>query len=188
MSWLPDQVFLSLVHYPVYDRGGRVVTTSVTNLDIHDLSRLSRTFGLGGFYIIQPSPLQVELARRIIAHWDRGAGASYNETRKEAFSLIHMVPHISAMVDDIRDRTGGEATLVATTGRKFKGQVDYSLAREKIMKGLPAAILLGTGWGMEDSIIESSDIIIEPLVISSDYNHLSVRCAAAIILDRLFGK
>jgi len=51
----------------------------------------------------------------------------------------------------------------------------------------PFLILLGTGWGLTDEILARSDYILEPIEGDSDYNHLSVRSAAAIILDRLLG-
>jgi len=47
-------------------------------------------------------------------------------------------------------------------------------------------ILLGTGWGMPEELVSSCDYILEPILGPGDYNHLSVRNAAAIILDRLF--
>ena len=37
---------IALVHYPVLDRRGDVVTSAVTNLDVHDLARLSTTYVL----------------------------------------------------------------------------------------------------------------------------------------------
>jgi hypothetical protein len=32
-------VYLALLHYPVYDKNHQVVTTAVTNMDIHDIAR-----------------------------------------------------------------------------------------------------------------------------------------------------
>ena len=37
-------LYLALLHHPVYDKNGAVVTTAVTNLDVHDIGRLARTF------------------------------------------------------------------------------------------------------------------------------------------------
>jgi hypothetical protein len=52
----------------------------------------------------------------------------------------------------------------------------------------PFLILLGTGWGLTEAVIAESDYVLEPVAAVSDYNHLSVRSAAAIILDRLLGE
>ena len=49
-------------------------------------------------------------------------------------------------------------------------------------------VLFGTGWGLEDALIESCDGVLNPIRGADEYNHLSVRSAAAIILDRLFGE
>jgi hypothetical protein len=46
--------YLGLVHHPIKNKRGDVVTTSVTNLDIHDIARSARTFGFDGYYIITP--------------------------------------------------------------------------------------------------------------------------------------
>jgi hypothetical protein len=40
---------------------------------------------------------------------------------------------------------------------------------------------------LADGLLESADLLLEPIAAASDYNHLSVRAAAAIILDRLLG-
>ncbi len=183
-----SHIYMALVHHPVYDKGRRVVTTSITNLDLHDLSRLAKTFGLGGLYIVQPSHLQAELARRIIGHWEKGAGASYNETRRVAFAMIELVPSIEEMVKRVGEKTGREVRLVATTGRRHPGQVDYRQGKKILKDGSVSIIMFGTGWGLSDDLVTSSHMVLEPIVISDDYNHLSVRCAAAIIIDRLFGK
>ncbi len=51
----------------------------------------------------------------------------------------------------------------------------------------PVLIILGTGWGLTENIFSQSDYVLEAIEGASDYNHLSVRSAAAIILDRLLG-
>jgi len=183
-----SHIFLSLIHYPVYDKGRRVITTSVTNLDIHDLARLTRTFGFGGVYLVQPSRLQRELARRIIDHWDRGAGGEYNETRKEAFKTVSLVSSIEDMMSDLSKRVSEKVLTIATTARDFPGQERFDRVREELEGGGPAVVMFGTGWGLSDEIIASADRVLSPLIISREYNHLSVRCSAAIILDRLAGR
>jgi hypothetical protein len=36
-------LYLALLHYPVYDKDHKIVTTSITNMDIHDIARSART-------------------------------------------------------------------------------------------------------------------------------------------------
>lgn len=178
-------VYIALIHHPVHDKRKKVVTTSITNLDIHDLARLAKTFGLGGFYIVQPSKHQVTLAERIISHWETGAGARYNETRKVAFETVRMVPDVQEMVRSVQKKGGGTVRLVATTGKERPEQEGFEKVKKMLKDGASSIILFGTGWGLADELINTSDVVLEPIVICEDYNHLSVRCAAAIILDRL---
>jgi hypothetical protein len=51
--------------------------------------------------------------------------------------------------------------------------------------GPPELLLLGTGWGLAAEVLERVDDVLEPIAGSGPYNHLSVRTAAAIVLDRL---
>ena len=52
----------------------------------------------------------------------------------------------------------------------------------------PILLLFGTGYGMEQEHMNGFDYVLEPIYGPSDYNHLCVRSAAAIILDRLAGE
>ena len=52
----------------------------------------------------------------------------------------------------------------------------------------PLLLLLGTGWGLADHLIPSVTHVLTPIEGGSDWNHLSVRSAGAILLDRLFDK
>ena len=47
--------------------------------------------------------------------------------------------------------------------------------------------LFGTGWGMTEEIFDAADLVLAPINGCGDYNHLSVRSAVSIYLDRLFG-
>jgi hypothetical protein len=49
----------------------------------------------------------------------------------------------------------------------------------------PNLLVLGTGYGLADEMLERCDLLLEPIQGDDEYNHLSVRAAAAIILDRL---
>ena len=64
--------------------------------------------------------------------------------------------------------------------------IGYMELRNKIFSGnKPFLILFGTGWGLADDIIDSADYVLKPLKGFVKFNHLSVRSAAAVILDRL---
>jgi hypothetical protein len=51
----------------------------------------------------------------------------------------------------------------------------------------PFLLMFGTGWGMSDELMARADYVLKPINGPTDYNHLSVRAACAIILDRLRG-
>ena len=93
-------VSIALIHYPVLDKNGRLVATSVTNFDIHDLARTAKTFGVWRFYLVNPIAAQKWFARRIVYHWKEGFGAQYNPTRKEAVELVMLVDDLGQISED----------------------------------------------------------------------------------------
>jgi len=179
--------YLGLLHYPVYNRRGEIIVSAITNLDLHDLARLAKTYGARRFYVINPLTDQQSLAKSICRHWVSGYGAQYNKDRKEAMSLISVVPTLEASMAEIKDMEGEIPILMATDAGKDKGQrVNYKLAREIVASNGVVMILFGTAWGIAEWLIRKADYLLEPIFGVSHYNHLSVRTAAAITLDRLF--
>jgi tRNA (guanine37-N1)-methyltransferase len=83
-------------------------------------------------------------------------------------------------------RAGRAPTVVATAARPAPGALGYRALHARVPDG-PALIVLGTGWGLTDEVLAACDVRLAPVQASSDYNHLSVRSACAIILDRLYG-
>jgi len=182
-------VYLGLVHYPVYNKHGQVITTAITNFDIHDIARTARTYGLRRYFIIHPHPSQARLAQEIVSYWQEGYGAAYNPDRREAFSILTVVPSIETAVEEIALREGVPPLVVTTDARKYPNTVSYAALRQMIQQlERPLLILYGTGWGMEKTLMEGFDYILEPVYGAGDYNHLPVRAAVAIILDRLCGE
>ena len=182
------ELSLALIHYPVLDKGGRVITSSVTNLDLPDIARSAKTFGVRRFYVVHPTKVMRKLMRRICDHWASGFGYTYNQTRSEALNLISLVPDIDDVLLDIETQTGCYPKIIVTSARTAKNTVTFAAMRQALRRSdEPHLMLLGTGWGLTDEIIDRADYRLEPVTGSGDYNHLSVRGAAAIILDRLLG-
>ncbi len=182
-----QNTYLALLHHPVYDRARRIVTTSVVNMDIHDLSRCARTYDISRFFIVTPIPEQQLLVRKILDHWVEGYGAGFNPFRKEAFERTSVA---SDLDEAIRNIPGSDKKIcLVATGAALKGHlITYGELKKKIQSGREFyLILLGSGSGLADEIVERCDYLLEPIQGPGDYNHLSVRSAAAIILDRLFG-
>ena len=82
-----SNLYLGLVHYPIYDKRREIVASAVTNFDIHDIARCARTYGLGGCFVITPLESQVQLVDRIVRHWSGGGGGGLqSHTRRVALS------------------------------------------------------------------------------------------------------
>jgi hypothetical protein len=182
----PTGIHIALMHYPVYDRQERVIATALTTLDIHDMARLAKTYGVRGFHIVTPLRSQQALARRLIAHWVTGWGAHYNATRKEALALVKMAEDLEAVLKGIEAEEGCRAKTIATAARHYDQARPYSEMAALLRQegNIPYLILFGTGWGMTRELIAQCNYVLEPIE-GKEYNHLSVRTAAAIILDRL---
>lgn len=181
-------VYLGLVHYPMYNKNGEVIATAITNFDIHDISRTSRTYDIERYFVIHPHESQVVLAREMIEYWRDGYGGQYNPDRREAFSILELVPDIESAVNAIRKKEGVDPLIVTTDARQYSNTVSYGYIRSLIETGdKPCLVLFGTGFGMEKQVMSQFDYILEPIYGRSDYNHLPVRAAVAIILDRLLG-
>jgi hypothetical protein len=179
-------LYLALVHHPVYDKNGAVVTTAVTNMDVHDFGRLARTFGCRAFYVCTPVPTLRRLVDRIIRHWEVGPGAIYNETRKEALALVRQANDLDEAMTDVERETGTLPYLVGTSAREGGPRLAYpTLARRLREDPRPVLLVFGTGWGLTREVVDRLDALLEPIRGSGDYNHLSVRAAGAIVLDRL---
>jgi hypothetical protein len=178
----PAHAWVALVHHPVYDKHRRVVATALTNLDLHDIARSTRTYGLGGFFIVHPVAAQRDLATRIAAHW-LTEGAEKNDFRRQAIERIQVVPTLADARAHLEQSAGRPPLVVATAARSAPSTVGY---RELSHDG-PLLLVLGTGWGLTDEVMTACDARLSPLQPASDYNHLSVRSACAIILDRLYG-
>jgi len=183
------RLYIGLLHYPVYNKNYERIASSITNFDLHDLSRLAKTYGLKGFFVITPLEDQQRLADRILRHWTIGYGARYNRHRKEALELIKISSSIEESLKEIKDIEGEKPLIIATDASKQRVRsTTYAKAIEIIGSERVAILLFGTAWGLDKEIVDQADYILNPIEGGTDYNHLSVRTAAAIILDRLAGK
>ncbi len=181
-------VYLALVHHPVLNKQGDVITTAVTNLDIHDGSRISATYNLARYYIITPLYEQISLVHRIRSHWVDGSGATKTPTRGKALEKLVAARSLKEAYDEIMEEQGRPPVLIGTSARpKAHQHITYEALRQRIYtETQPFFIILGTGWGLAEEALEPKiDFYLPPIKGPSDYNHLSVRAAMAITIDRL---
>src|SRR5262245_13371006 len=115
----PSLTFVALVHHPVYDKHRRVVATALTNLDLHDIARSARTYGLSGFFIVHPVAAQRELAARIAAHWTGPGGAERNDFRRQAIERIHVVADLDEAERAIAERLSARSPSPPLPVRKI---------------------------------------------------------------------
>lgn len=177
---------VALVHHPVLDRRGDKVTSAVTNLDIHDLARTGRTYGVSRFYVVTPLTEQRQLVDRIIGHWREGYGANYNPDRAEALDLVTCTASLEEALADCHRQNGRQARPILTGAARTDG-VSFRQCRDLLEKQ-DLLLVLGTGWGLAPELFEQGWTVLDPVTGVGDYNHLPVRAAAAIMLDRLLGR
>lgn len=179
-------LYLALLHHPVLDKNGLIVTSAVTNMDVHDIARSARTYGVRGFYVATPVKTLHALVAKIIEHWETGYGSTYNETRKDALALVRLATDLDDVIISVEREAGARPVVIATSARPGSSRLSFSQLRRELEEAPePRLLLFGTGWGLAPVILDRVDALLEPVVGPSDYNHLSVRSAAAVILDRL---
>jgi len=182
-----SKVFVALLHYPVLNRNQEVITSSITSVDLHDIARSCRTYGVESFYCATPVEAQRAMVKKIVSHWLEGRSL-LDHPRIEAVKLIKIVGTLEDVVEDITSNTG-KRPIIAVTSARFTDGVSDKEIREKIMSGAfdgGFLLVLGTGYGLAQQVINKADIKMRA-ISCTDYNHLSVRSALAIYLDRLLG-
>lgn len=186
--YLSQGVYVMLVHHPVLNKDGKTVTSAVTGLDLHDISRSCMTYGINKFIVVTPLKSQQEMVCKIVNHWEK-ASEGLNPMRSEALSLLKAFDSIEDCLAWIEKKEKKKPLTVATTAKKRAGALPvFELKRILLERDLPVCILFGTSWGLADEVFSGVDVVLSPILGGKgDYNHLSVRSAVAILLDRLFG-
>ena len=181
-------LYIVLLHYPVYNKEGQIVTTAIANMDIHDIARLTKTYAANGFYIVNPISEQRNLAQQIIDHWKKGYGATFNKFRQAAFELTKIENSLLDVLTDISHETG-YAPKIVVTGANFSGDLlKFAELRERLNNDhMPYLLVFGTGSGIAAEVVNMADYRLEPIRGNGNYNHLAVRSAVAIVLDRVSG-
>ncbi len=184
------KLYVALVHGPVLNKRGDLIATAVTGLNIHDIARAVTTFGGAGYLLVTPLDAQRGLVARIVGHWEGRFGTSYNPNRKAALASVTVVSTLADAVDKVTLWEGRSPTVVATSARRVDGvsAVSYRAMRSRLGEdGAPVVLVFGTGWGLAPEVMDQVDALLPPVMGPVAYNHLSVRSAVSIVLDRLMG-
>ncbi len=184
-----SRLYIALIHYPVTNKHGDTVTTSITPFDVHDIARSALSFGIDHYFVVNPSKGQKKVVERMIGFWNAGFGKTYNPNRTEALSIVSHKSTLSEAIQSIETEINQKPILVSTSARLMETKKTINMDKaKKMLKEKPLLVLFGTGWGLAPEIIHQSDAILEPIKGVASYNHLSVRAAAAIILHQLANK
>ena len=183
-----------LLHYPVFLEGKKTGTSSLTNLDIHDISRISCSYGMGTYYIVTPLPDQLRVLEKVLHHWTQGSGGAGNADRAQALGRVQPAESLDEAVKHMTEHYGVRPRLVASTavwpfGGKASGTEQPLLTPSQVRSWCehgPVMLCLGTAHGLAPQVLAQCDGILRPVRFLG-YNHLSVRSAAAILADRILG-
>ena len=179
---------VALVHHPVVDKNSQTIAAAVTSLDLHDIARACRTFGVGAFYVVTPLTDQQELVRQIIVHWVTGVGAQYNPDRQSALELIRLKATLAEVMEECRIASGRKPCSVVTSARMENSDLTCSELKRIAQEDRPVVLVFGTAWGLAPEVVRDADYRLAPISGPGQYNHLAVRSAVAIILDRIAGE
>ena len=183
-----NNIYLALIHHPVYNKHGEKITTTVTNLDLHDISRAARTYHIDKYFVVNRVESQRALVKRMRDYWSSGRGAEYNPSRHEAFKVLEVTDSLQEVKNKIKAESGELPVTITTSAQSHSAgeNITFPALRSQLREtNSPHLILLGTGWGLTEEMIADCDYLLEPVQGPGEFNHLSVRTAAAIILDRL---
>lgn len=189
IPWLSGGAYVMEVHYPVLDKRGEKSSTAITGMDLHDIARACRTYGIKKYLLVTPIAQQREMAKRIAGHWTSGWGADYNPDRREAFSTLKIFASVQKAIAWAEEKEKKPVFKIATTAKRHAGAQHWlTLKREILRRDHSPVLIFGTGWGLHDEVMDMADAVMTPICGGKDgWNHLSVRSAVSITLDRFFG-
>ncbi len=183
-------LYVGLLHFPVYNKNQQIITSAVTNFDIHDISRASKTFGVENYFIITPNKGQHRVVGQVISHWQEGFGSTYNTDRKTALDSTFLIDSLDDVITLIKEKDKKEPLVIATSANKddkYHHLTISSLKETLKTDGEPILLVFGTGYGMVLEQLPQIKYMLEPIYGPTDYNHLSVRSAVSIYLYSLKG-
>ncbi len=187
-SYMPNH-YVVLMHDHVLVQDNKVGTSSITSLDIHDIARSCCSYGIKNYFLVTPLIDQHRIAETILSFW-HGAGIEYNRNRAQAVDLVQLTQSLEQVVATIEQKEGKKPLLVATSAKVqgSKAQMVTFFDQAKVWThDRPVLLIFGTAKGLSDELIARCDYLLLPIDGFTEFNHLSVRSAAAIVLDRWMG-
>lgn len=182
---MTNNLYLALIHSPVVNKNGKEIGSALTTIDLHDIARAGMTFGVKGFYVVTPFEDQQTLAHRIIEHWTNGIGGEVNPDRKQALKLIRVASTFEDACADIKNEQENKLITIGTSAKENGNSASIKELKKELDTENSHIMAFGTAWGLSEGFIEDCDMILEPIKGKGEFNHLSVRSAVSIYLDRI---
>jgi tRNA (guanine37-N1)-methyltransferase len=193
--YIPNH-YVALMHTDVLVGDNVPGNTSVTSIDIHDIARSGATYGIKNYYVVTPLIDQQKIVSKMLHFWKEGYGQEYNPQRFDAVKSVHLKGSFDSVTQEIRQIEGKDPIIIATSAKKHSfleqeknliQQISYFDQSRVWSQDRPVLFLFGTGQGLMEELISKCDFILNPVEGFSKFNHLSVRSAVAVILDRWLG-
>ncbi len=169
---------IALVHHPVLNRNGEEISARIDEFDVFDGCRLALTYGVRSFFIVNPTPAQRDLAHRLIAHGQR-------PDRDPARGVFDNLKWAASLDDAIAALPQARRLVVSTSAAASECTVSFADVRARRAEGSDVLLVIGKAWGLAPRVFSAADLRLEPIDGGQGYNHLSVRSAMAILVDRL---
>lgn len=189
LSYIP-QHYVALMHADVLIGPERQPgVTSVTSIDVHDIARSSTTYGIQQFFVVTPLQDQQKIVGTLLDFWQKGIGVEYNRGRHEAVDRVRLKETLADVIKTIEELEGKKPIIVTTSAgtHEHSNLISYTDQHQVWAHGRPVLFIFGTGKGLTPSVIQQSDYLLLPVHGFTHFNHLSVRSAVAIVLDRWLG-
>lgn len=181
--------YVILMHSQVLLGDDTEGTSSVTSLDIHDIARSARTYGIKRYILVTPLEDQQKIIKKLLHFWHTDIGIDYNAQRHDALRSVSLVATFDEAWALIAQEAGKEPLCIATSARSVPDipTITYYDQETVWSQERPCVLVFGTARGLAPSLLSRCDYLLGPIEGFSDFNHLSVRSAAAVIFDRWLG-
>ncbi len=181
--------YVILMHDQVKLPDGTTGTSSVTSIVIHDTARSCATYGIENFFLVTPLVDQLSIVETFLSFWHSERGKKYNPSRFKAVSRVRTEISLARALASIEAETGKKPIIITTSAKTMSHAttIDYHSQETIWVQKRPVVFIFGTAQGLADEVVNQSDYLLLPITGMTDYNHLSVRSAMAIILDRWLG-
>ena len=113
----------------------------------------------------------------------------YSGIKTEGFKRLLKGQEVTfEIVESDRGPQATDVSIVATCAVGRQQKLEFDDFRHRLKEPDNVYLLaFGTAWGLTEEFLGSADFVLEPIKGNTGYNHLPVRAAVAIILDRILG-